>query len=57
MGNAYVVYSPAMGKSVVSCDGGIMQITKALREKYQVYTDIQHNRLVERACKKDFQIH
>ena len=42
MGNAYVVYTPVMGKSIILCDGGIMQIVKALREKHQSYTDIQH---------------
>ena len=42
MGNAYAVYTPSIGKSIVLCDGGVMQLTRALREKHIAYTDIQH---------------
>lgn len=42
MGNAYIVYTVVMGKSIVLCDGGIVQLTRALREKCIAYTDIQH---------------
>ncbi len=42
MGNAYAVYTPLIGKSIILCDGGIIRIIRALREKCQVYTDMQH---------------
>lgn len=42
MGNAYAVYTPSIGKSIILCDGGVMRIVRALREKHIVYTDIQH---------------
>lgn len=42
MGNAYAVYTPSTGKSIILCDGGIIRIVRALREKCQVYTDIQY---------------
>ena len=31
MGNAYAVYTPSIGKSIVLCDGCVMQLTRALR--------------------------
>lgn len=42
MGNAYAVYTPSIGKSIILCDGGVVRIVRALLEKRQVYTDIQH---------------
>lgn len=42
MGNAYAVYTHSIGKSIVLCDGGVMQLTRALQEKHIAYTDIQH---------------